>query len=77
MGYAGQAVNVNEYKGLEFCDASTDTSGECLYETGEDLIIIRGLQDIDIWQYLAFLRCGQPIPFGLAIANFQIASPVN
>lgn len=47
---------VNEYDGLTFkCSPADEAAGECVFETGEDILYLRGLEDIKISECIYLL----------------------
>ena len=49
FAHGTQACIVNEYRGLDFkCSQNQLDNNECFYHTGEDVLYVRGLDDVDI-----------------------------
>ena len=49
IGYGAQGAIVNEYRGLKFkCTPKEIDLNECYYETGVDILYLRGIEDVSI-----------------------------
>ena len=51
LGYSSQAAIVSEYRGLTF-DCSNIPANECIFQTGNDVLFTRGLQDVDVLSHI-------------------------
>ena len=56
--YGSQGAIVNEYKGLTLkCTADEVNTQQCFYTSGEDVLFVRGLDDVDVSTCIIGLLC--------------------
>lgn len=73
IGYGAQGATVNEYDGLTFkCSDAEELAGECAFTTGEEVLYLRGLEDIKVSDCILWLIVMQIIYRVLAFIAFWL-----
>ena len=73
IGYGAQGASVNEYRGLKFkCTKPEEDAGECLFDTGYDVLYLRGMEDVKISECIMWLIVMQMIYRFVAFIAFWL-----